>query len=104
MIRLIALAALATAAACTAPPAGQTTGSSSPPEVSELRFGGAYRFANDPCRRVGETALTAPFLDDQADLVACPVDYEGRGRFAIDSNSTEVARTDGWVVYSVPIP
>ena len=75
-----------------------------PPEDAGLRFGGSYRFANDPCRRVGETELTAAFIDRQADLVACPIDYEGRGRFAIDSLSTERLRTENWVVYSVLIP
>ncbi|MDJ0629396.1 MAG: hypothetical protein QNJ44_14145 [Rhodobacter sp.] len=95
---LLTLAALA--AGCAAP----TTSAPPPPEDAELRFGGSYRFANDPCRRVGETAVTAPFLDDRADLVACPVEYEGRGRFAIDNTATEAVRTENWVVYSVPIP
>lgn len=101
---LLLLSAAALAAACTGPLATRNAPLPPTPEDAELRFGGSYRFARDPCRRVGETDLTRPHVNAQSDLVACPVAYEGRGRFAIDSQSTELARTENWVVYSVPIP
>ena len=34
-----------------------------------------WRQAEDVCRIAGETALTAEFLDDSADLVACPAGH-----------------------------
>lgn len=65
-------------------------------------FGDGYRFEGDACRRVGEDAFTNQFLDDSADLVGCPADLENLGVFVIDFNAQEVARRDGFVLYSVP--
>ena len=36
----------------------------------ELRLGGGYRTADDPCVRAGATPLTEPFLSSESDLVA----------------------------------
>ncbi|WP_300059567.1 hypothetical protein [uncultured Roseobacter sp.] len=66
-------------------------------------FGDGYRFKGDICRRVGEDDFTNQFLDDAADLVACPEDAENLGVFVIDTGAQEVARRDGYVLYSVPI-
>ena len=66
-------------------------------------FGTGYRFKGDACRRVGENAFTNPFLDDAADLVGCPEDLENLGVFVIDTGAAEVARVDGFVLFSVPI-
>ncbi|MEY1556563.1 hypothetical protein AB3Y40_13100 [Yoonia sp. R2331] len=65
-------------------------------------FGDGYRGDGDQCRRVGENAATNPFLDDAADLVGCPEDMENLGIFAIDTGGVEVARLQGYVLYSVP--
>ncbi|APE42708.1 hypothetical protein BOO69_04165 [Sulfitobacter alexandrii] len=65
-------------------------------------FGNGYRFDGDACRRVGEDAFTNPFLDDSADLVGCPADLENLGVFVLDTGAEEVARRDGFVLYSVP--
>ncbi len=65
-------------------------------------FGDGYRADGDQCRRVGENAATNAFLDDAADLVACPEDMENLGVFAIDTGGVEVARLQGYVLYSVP--
>lgn len=67
-------------------------------------FGDGYRFKGDICRRVGGSDFTIQFLDDSADLVACPEDAENLGVFAIDTSAQEVARRDGYVLYSVPAP
>lgn len=65
-------------------------------------FGDGYRDKGDQCRRIGEDDFTNQFLDDAADLVGCPADMENLGVFAIDTGATEVARKDGYVLYSVP--
>ena len=64
-------------------------------------FGNGYRADGDQCRRVGESAETVDYLDHTADLVACPEDYEGLGVFITETGGTEVARIDGWVLFSV---
>ncbi len=73
------------------------------PETSLPFFGDGYRFDGDACRRVGEDAFTNQFLDDAADLVGCPEDLENLGVFVIDTGAEEVARVDGYVLYSVPV-
>ena len=66
-------------------------------------FGDGYRAESDQCRRIGENAFTNQFLDDAADLVGCPEDMENLGVFAIDTGAVEVARAQGYVLYSVPV-
>ncbi|WP_246035943.1 hypothetical protein [Aliishimia ponticola] len=65
-------------------------------------FGTGYRFKGDVCMRVGEDDSTNQYLDDAADLVACPEDTENLGVFVTDTGAQEVARRDGYVLYSVP--
>ena len=65
-------------------------------------FGDGYRFKGDACVRLGESAATVEYLDDAADLVGCPADLENLGVFVIDYNAQEVARQDGFILYSVP--
>ncbi|MDF0602661.1 hypothetical protein P1J78_18130 [Psychromarinibacter sp. C21-152] len=69
----------------------------------ELRFGTGYRGSDDPCVRVGETALTAPYVSQDEDLVGCPVDFDGRPAFQIKTGGREVTRTADWVIYRVPL-
>lgn len=66
-------------------------------------FGDGYRAEGDQCRRIGEDEFTNQFLDDMADLVGCPEDMENLGVFVIDTGAVEVARKDGFVLYSVPL-
>jgi hypothetical protein len=60
---------------------------------------GGYRDATDRCRRVGEDAYTNAFLDDAADLVACPA---GVADLSGLDTAARVAVKDGWVLFSVP--
>ncbi|NDR59647.1 hypothetical protein [Aliiruegeria sabulilitoris] len=77
--------------ACTEPPAGQS-----------LPLMGGYRDPADQCVRVGENAFTNQFLDHTADLVGCPVGYEGTGVFVTETGGVLVAQADGYELYSVP--
>jgi hypothetical protein len=95
MTYLRAIALLPLLAACTTEPEPATT--------SLPLFGDGYRFSGDACLRVGEDAYTNQFLDDAADLVACPEDLENLGVFVTDTGAQEVARRDGYILYSVPI-
>ncbi len=74
-----------------------------PPASGDLPlFGNGYRADGDQCRRVGESAYTNQFLDDAADLVACPEDYEGVGVFETETGAVQVAFYQGYFLYSVP--
>lgn len=66
-------------------------------------FGDGYRFKGDVSRRVGEDDFTNQFLDDAADLVTCPEDAKNLGVFVTDTGAVEVARLDGFVLYSIPV-
>lgn len=72
------------------------------PDTTLPFFGDGYRAEGDPCRRLGESADTVEYLDHTADLVGCPEDMENLGVFVTDTGATEVARQDGYVLYSVP--
>ena len=89
MKRLLPLALLA---ACAAP---------LPPATLTLSPNG-YRADGDQCRLAFETPSTVAYVDDAADLVACPADMENLGIFALETGGVEVARIAGYVLYSVP--
>lgn len=67
-------------------------------------FGDGYPEAGDPCRRLGESALTIDYLDHTAVLVGCP---GGRAsKEAADLIETEnaevVAEVEGVTLLSIP--
>lgn len=76
----------------------------SPVIKGEFPLGIGFRTMDDPCRFTGASDLTASHINRESNLVSCPIDYEGRGRFAIDSDAIERVRTAEYVVYTVPIP
>lgn len=95
-MRLLVICALVPLVSACAPPP--------PPTTDPLPlFGTGYRFKGDACMRVAENDYTNQFLDHTADLVACPEDLENLGVFVLDTGAQEVARRDGYVLYSVPL-
>ena len=82
--------------ACTPEPAAPPT------ETTLPFFGTGYRAEGDPCRRLGESADTIDYLDHTADLVGCPENMENLGAFVTETGALEVARQDGYVIYSIP--
>ena len=93
-----AAAGLVVLAACqTSAPGGESGG---PP--TDLPLMGGYRDADDACRRVGEDGFTNAFLDDAADLVACPEGTADLSGLGPDIGARVVAEKDGWVLISVP--
>ena len=61
-----------------------------------------YRSASDECQLVGESGFTIDFLDDAADLVACPT-----GSFAMEALMTEtgaqmITQTNSFSLFSLP--
>ncbi|MGB7241235.1 MAG: hypothetical protein WBC93_04005 [Sulfitobacter sp.] len=92
---LLSLSSVALIAACAPAP--------DPVTNSLPFFGDGYRYKGDACRRLGEDDFTLEFLDDAADLIGCPENLENLGVFVIDSGAREVARRDGYVIFSVPV-
>lgn len=74
-----------------------------PPGPDSLPLMGGYRDPADPCRRVAEDDYTNQFLDDAADLVACPAGMENMGVFLADTGGIQVAEAAGYVLFSVPL-
>lgn len=73
-----------------------------PAAPASLPLMGGYRHEADPCKRVGEDAFTNQFLDDAADLVACPAGMENMGVFVTETGAVQVAEAAGFVLFSVP--
>ncbi len=69
---------------------------------SSLPLMGGYRDTNDACRRVGEDAFTNQFLDDAADLVACPEGVANLSGLGPETGAKSVGVRGGWVLFSVP--
>ncbi len=92
MIRIVlATAALALVAGC-----------DTYSDRKEITLLDGYRDPADACRRVGETPYTNQFLDDSAELVACPTGGENVGVFATETGARAVAQVGVYTLYSAP--
>lgn len=105
MIRHFAPLALVALAACAPepPPAAPPPGDTTLPPTTLPFFGNGYRAEGDVCRRIGEDAYTNQFLGDASDLVGCLEGAENLGVFVTETGAVEVARRDGYILYSVPV-
>jgi hypothetical protein len=64
-----------------------------------------YPEKGSPCRRVGETAATSPYLDDSSILVGCPGARSSIfvTKFAAAQNGRSVAYIDGVTLIAIPL-
>ena len=88
---------------------GMITGCSKPaPSVAisepdpELNFVRGYRNAADECQLVGETAFTVEFLDDAADLVACPTGSAAMASLMAETGAPAITQTNSFSFFSIP--
>jgi len=79
-----------------------------PPDVAisepdpDLAFVRGYRGAADECQLVGETAFAIDFLDDAADLVACPTGSAAMESLMLETRATMVTQTNSFTFFSIP--
>ena len=93
---IVTMAASLAASGCGGPAEGVDEGD------PDLGLRGGYRTADDPCRWTSETAFTADFLDDAADLVACPTGDPAAESLAAQEGARLVTQTTSFSLYSVP--
>jgi len=78
-----------------------------PPEVAisepdpDLLFVRGYRSPADQCQLVGETAFTVEFLDDAADLVACPTGSEAMASLMAETGEPMITQTNSFTFFSI---
>ena len=67
----------------------------------ELVFVRGYRSPGDECQLVGETAFTIDFLDDAADLVACPTGSAAMESLMVETGATMLTQTNSFAFFSI---
>ncbi|WP_108839218.1 hypothetical protein [Tateyamaria sp. Alg231-49] len=68
----------------------------------ELNFVRGYRSVADECQLVGETAFTVDFLDDAADLVACPTGSAAMASLIAETGAPVITQTNSFSFFSIP--
>ncbi len=68
----------------------------------ELNFVRGYRSDVDECQLVGETAFTVEFLDDAADLVACPTGSAAMTSLMAEMGALVITQTNSFSLFSIP--
>ena len=68
----------------------------------DLVFVRGYRNPSDECQLVGESAFTVDFLDDAADLVACPTGSSAMQTLMAETGSRIVTQTNSFSFFSLP--
>ena len=92
------LSCVAMTTACSDP---TSVGGISEPDP-ELVFVRGYRSAGDDCRLVGESAFTVDFLDDAADLVACPTGSATMASLMAETGAQMLTQTNSFTFFSIP--
>ena len=68
----------------------------------DLIFVRGYRDSVDNCQLVGESAFTAAFLEDTADLVACPTGSAAMASLIAETGAAIVTQTNSFTFFSIP--
>lgn len=68
----------------------------------DLIFVRGYRGAADECQLVGETVFTVDFLDDAADLVACPTGSAAMANLMAETGAPMITQTNSFTFFSIP--
>jgi hypothetical protein len=68
----------------------------------ELVFVRGYRSVSDECQIVGESAFTVDFLDDAADLVACPTGSASVYSLMAETRAATLTQTNSFTFFSIP--
>jgi hypothetical protein len=89
---------------CGGPPLGPIPDAPRGPaaSTSDLPFVRPYRGPSDSCMLTGESPETADYLDDAADLVACPTGSAAAGLLVRDVRGRQVGVSGDYTLYSVP--
>ena len=68
----------------------------------ELIFVRGHRGSGDECRIVGESTFTVDFLDDAADLVACPTGSAAMASLMAETGAPMITQTNSYTFFSIP--
>ena len=68
----------------------------------DLVFVRGYRSPSDECQLVGESGFTIDFLDDAADLVACPTGSSAMETLMAETGSQIITQTNSFSLFSLP--
>jgi hypothetical protein len=68
----------------------------------ELNFVRGYRSSSDDCQFVGETSFTVDFIDDAADLVACPTGSAAMASLVVETGAPVITQTNSFSFFSIP--
>jgi hypothetical protein len=68
---------------------------------AELPLLSGYRDVEDSCSLLGESAFTRQYLDDAADLVACPIGSLAEQTLAAMPTATQLGQTMSYRLYRV---
>ena len=74
-----------------------------PPEEAGLISIRAYPDADSVCRVMGESALTADYLDHMAVLIGCPAHEIGAIRDQLVRGAEPLDNVGDWLLLSVPL-
>ena len=80
---------------------GGTTSDGVSASNSQLVLMRPYRDSTDKCQLIGNSPAVQKFHDDHADLVGCPVRYEGTQAFESQTGAIRLGAQQGYVLFTI---